>query len=405
MLHRRARCTARPGADAPARGGPAAPAAEGSAHRPPLCPGDRRNAPVTDRKDTRPGRPLVAWRHRAFRGGGDGAAVPKVQRGLDEDFKSGAVRLVFETGKPMAQVARELGVNEGTLGNWVAVARHQRVGGDGPLSEDEWVIRSWRPRSATWSGSICTRRPRRWCCAWMRNRSCRRWSAPPRCSPSGPARRSGPASTTSGTAPPRCSPHSRWPPAGSPTPAPNGTGTRSSAPFCARSPPPTPAGNCTWWSTTPPPTTIPRSAPGSPATRGYPRVHLHFTPTSGSWLNLVEAFFSIITRPALHRGNFPTVADLIAAIQRFIDAWNDQCRPFTWTKDPDTVIAKAIDPRHRKASTTSVTEHRSEVPYSGDRVLLPAAGPPTRGLTTGDRQPRETCAPSPCGWLRIRTDS
>jgi len=182
-------------------------------------------------------------------------------------------------------------------------------------------------------------------------------------------------------------------------------GTRSSAPFCARSPPPTPAGNCTWWSTTTPPTTIPRSAPGSPATRGYPRVHLHFTPTSGSWLNLVEAFFSIITRQALHRGNFPTVADLIAAIQRFIDAWNDQCRPFTWTKDPDTVIAKAIDPRHRKASTTSVTEHRSEVPYSGDRVLLPAAGPPTRGLTTGDRQPRETCAPSPCGWLRIRTDS
>src|SRR4051794_18608947 len=137
----------------------------------------------------------------------------------------------------------------------------------------------------------------------------------------------------------------------------------------------------------------------------HPRVRLHFTPTSGSWLNLVEAFFSIITRQALHRGNFPTLADLIAAIQRFIDAWNDQCRPFTWTKDPDTVIAKAIDPRHGKASTTSVTEHRSEVPYSGDRVLLPAAGPPTRGLTTGDRQPRETCAPSPCGWLRIRTDS
>src|SRR4051812_30621814 len=239
MLHRRARCTARPGADAPARGGPAAPAAEGSAHRPPLCPGDRRNAPVTDRKDTRPGRPLVAWRHRAFRGGGDGAAVPKVRRGLDEDFKSGAVRLVFETGKPMAQVARELGVNEGTLGNWVAVARHQRVGGDGPLSEDEWAIRSWRPRSATWSGSICTRRPRRWCCAWMRNRSCRRWSAPPRCSPSGPARRSGPASTTSGTAPPRCSPHSRWPPAGSPTPAPNGTAPgvrRPSAPGAAAYP-------------------------------------------------------------------------------------------------------------------------------------------------------------------------
>ncbi len=89
----------------------------------------------------------------------------------------------------------------------------------------------------------------------------------------------------------------------------------------------------------------------------HPRVHLHFTPTSGSWLNLVEAFFSIITRQALRRGNFPTVADLFAAIERFIDAWNDRCTPFTWTKDPDTVIAKASDPRRRKTSTTSDTEH------------------------------------------------
>jgi transposase len=87
------------------------------------------------------------------------------------------------------------------------------------------------------------------------------------------------------------------------------------------------------------------------------RVQLHFTPTSGSWLNLVEAFFSIITRQALRRGNFPTVADLISAIERFIAAWNDRCRPFTWTKDPDTVIAKATDPRKPKTTTMSVTEH------------------------------------------------
>jgi DDE superfamily endonuclease len=66
----------------------------------------------------------------------------------------------------------------------------------------------------------------------------------------------------------------------------------------------------------------------------HPRVHLHFTPTSGSWLNLVEAFFSIITRQALRRGNFPTVDDLITAIQLFIDAWNDRCTAFTWTKTP-----------------------------------------------------------------------
>jgi transposase len=90
---------------------------------------------------------------------------------------------------------------------------------------------------------------------------------------------------------------------------------------------------------------------------GHRRVRLHFTPTSGSWLNLVEAFFSIITRQALRRGNFPTIADLVAGIERFIDAWNDRCAPFTWTKDPDTVIAKATHPRNRKTQQTSDTEH------------------------------------------------
>ena len=58
-------------------------------------------------------------------------------RKFDEDFKAGAVRLVEETGKPIAQVARELGVNEGTLGNWCAKARRDRHGEDDGLSEGE----------------------------------------------------------------------------------------------------------------------------------------------------------------------------------------------------------------------------------------------------------------------------
>jgi transposase len=58
-------------------------------------------------------------------------------RKFDEDFKQGAVRLVFETGKPIAQVARELGVNQGTLGNWVVKARRDRDGGNAALTEDE----------------------------------------------------------------------------------------------------------------------------------------------------------------------------------------------------------------------------------------------------------------------------
>jgi transposase len=78
----------------------------------------------------------------------------------------------------------------------------------------------------------------------------------------------------------------------------------------------------------------------------HPRVTLHFTPTSGSWLNLVEVFFSIITRQAIRRGSFTSVKDLVSAIRRFIDGWNDRCHPFIWTKTPDEVLSGAR-PRQR----------------------------------------------------------
>jgi len=72
-----------------------------------------------------------------------------------------------------------------------------------------------------------------------------------------------------------------------------------------------------------------------------PRVTLHFTPTSGSWLNMVEIFFGIITKQAIRRGTFDSVRDLKAAIRAFIDGWNERCAPFIWTKDADTILAKA----------------------------------------------------------------
>jgi len=84
----------------------------------------------------------------------------------------------------------------------------------------------------------------------------------------------------------------------------------------------------------------------------HPRVVLHFTPTSGSWLNLVEVFFGIITRQAIRRGTFTSVKDLVGAIRRFIDAWNDRCHPFVWTKTPHEVLKRA-QPRKR----TSDAEH------------------------------------------------
>jgi transposase len=70
------------------------------------------------------------------------------------------------------------------------------------------------------------------------------------------------------------------------------------------------------------------------------RITLHFTPTGCSWLNMVEIFFGIITRQAIRRGSFRSVKELTTAIGTFIDAYNDRCQPFTWTKDADDLLAK-----------------------------------------------------------------
>ncbi len=67
-------------------------------------------------------------------------------------------------------------------------------------------------------------------------------------------------------------------------------------------------------------------------------------------MNQVETWFSILTRKAIRRGSFKSVAVLIAAIQRFIDEWNDHCQPLAWVKTSEEVLAKAI----RKDNSGSV---------------------------------------------------
>jgi transposase len=72
----------------------------------------------------------------------------------------------------------------------------------------------------------------------------------------------------------------------------------------------------------------------------HPRFELHFTPTSSSWLNMVEIFFSRLTEKAIRRGVFHSVPDLIGAIENYLAAHNDDPKPFQWTATTDQILEK-----------------------------------------------------------------
>jgi transposase len=72
----------------------------------------------------------------------------------------------------------------------------------------------------------------------------------------------------------------------------------------------------------------------------HPRFHLHFVPTSSSWLNLVELWFRQISQKAIRRGVFVSVPALIEAIEAFMDAYNEDPKPFLWTASVDDIMAK-----------------------------------------------------------------
>jgi transposase len=70
----------------------------------------------------------------------------------------------------------------------------------------------------------------------------------------------------------------------------------------------------------------------------HPRFHLHFTPTSSSWLNLVERFFAELTTRLLRRGVHRSVTELEADIRAWIDHWNDNPKPYVWTKTAEQIL-------------------------------------------------------------------
>ena len=79
----------------------------------------------------------------------------------------------------------------------------------------------------------------------------------------------------------------------------------------------------------------------------HPRFHLHFTPTSSSWLNMVERFFRDLTRQRLQRGVFRDVEELITAIDGYVDHHNQRPKPFVWTASAQDILEKVK--RARKA--------------------------------------------------------
>jgi hypothetical protein len=83
----------------------------------------------------------------------------------------------------------------------------------------------------------------------------------------------------------------------------------------------------------------------------HPHIHVHFTPTHASWLNLVEVWFGLVERQAVRRGVFTSVKDLNAKLRAYIDGWNKRSHPFVWTKTADQVLTKpnrptTSNPRH-----------------------------------------------------------
>lgn len=88
----------------------------------------------------------------------------------------------------------------------------------------------------------------------------------------------------------------------------------------------------------------------------HPRFHLHFTPTSASWLNLVERWFARITDEAIRRGSFDSTRALERAINAYLADWNSAPKPFQWTKSARQIRAR-IRRAAAHAQSTSVTGH------------------------------------------------
>ena len=102
----------------------------------------------------------------------------------------------------------------------------------------------------------------------------------------------------------------------------------------------------------------------------HPRFHLHFTPTSSSWLNLVERWFGELTSKLLKRGAHRSVRELNAAIRAWIKTWNEDPRPFVWTRPPNRSSNRS------PATANESTNHDTRQDSTMKSAARPAPQPP-----------------------------
>ena len=96
----------------------------------------------------------------------------------------------------------------------------------------------------------------------------------------------------------------------------------------------------------------------------HPRYHLHFTPTHASWMNQVERWFGLLSERQIKRGSHLSVRQLESAISEFIEAHNEEPRPFAWTKSADDILAGVS--RFATATLRAHSRISKEISDSGD---------------------------------------
>jgi transposase len=144
--------------------------------------------------------------------------------------------------------------------------------------------------------------------------------------------------TTCATASPLCSPPWMWPPARSTDRSTAATAPRSSKKFLITLDQQIPAGLdvhliCDNYATH-------KTAAVATWLGTHPRFHMHFTPTYSSWLNQVERWFGLLTDKKLRRGAHRSIHALEKDIRDWIAIWNDNPKPFTWTKSADAILER-----------------------------------------------------------------